>query len=477
MIKIIFLFLIFVSSLFSNQIGDCVPYGDGSKGLIIGSTISVHRTNFNSATNEATNVFTLHTPNYDFWIFKGKTFDSSSGTWYYSTFDIYNNGGPCTPTAPMPLCADNQLYDVNTSTCVSPPVPNTFPSDANASHGAISNGYAPIPKASCNSKSAPDYSTTLGTYHIVGWDLSRKKCLALAFKCNSGFVYDKNRKTCTQPPKTKTIEQNNKNPNDSANKCSGSKWGQTWTYNFCEQCKGNVGIWLPPVGLEGYGLQCNKKYIEYQCTTDYRLKKFEQVSCGNILPKDKTTKKIDLSKLNTTPTKDTNISSLPAKNNTRSITTMLSKQIEQNKALNSKVSTAENQKKLLDGINKLGKKLDSLNKGHLSQDGVKNGVKRALDARDNNLSIPKDANKTGPGGRGLKDARNAIIKQYGIKYDLFGISTCGAPSFSSSITFMNMQVQNPMPVMDNALKAYYPMFKSLFLVVATFLGLLSVFRR
>ncbi len=384
------------------------------------------------------------------------------------------NGTIC-QTPPAPTCLDNQYVDSN-NTCQDIAIPADFPQDANTSHGAYSNGYAPIPQSACDSTSSPDYSTTLGTYHIVGWDYGTQKCVALAFKCNSGFIYDSTLKTCTIPPETKTISPNS-NTNDSANQCTGSQWGQTWTYNFCDKCQGDVGIWLPPVGLEGYGLECNKKYVEYQCTTDYRLKKFEEVSCGNVLPKDKTTKQIDLSNLDTTPTNDTNTSSLSAPDSTQAITTMLSKQIEQNKELNDKVATAEGQNKLLDGINALGDKLDSIKNGQLSQDGVKNGVKEALDDRDNNLSVPSDANETGPGGDGLGAAKNAILSQYGTTYDLFGVTTCGSPSFDPSITFMSMTIENPLPVMDSALSSYYPMFKSFFLIVATFLGLLSVFRR
>jgi hypothetical protein len=416
------------------------------------------------------------------------SYRTGSGNSYTTTIIKYKNGvgSSCVPpnyinsnymcVAPAaPTCLDNQYLDAN-NTCQDISTPADFPQDANASHGGYSNGYAPIPQADCNSQSSPDYTTSLGRYHIVGWDYGAGKCLAFAFKCNSGFIYDSVGNTCVMPPETKDIPPNS-NTNDSANQCSGSKWGQTWTYNFCDQCQGNVGIWLPPVGLEGYGLQCNKKYVEYQCTTDYRLKKFTEVSCGNIIPKDKTTKQIDLNNLDTPLIKDTNTSSLPARDNTLAITSQISKQIELQKALNDKVSTADGQNKLLDGINKLGDKLDSMNNGKLSQDGVKKGVKDALDARDNNLSVPSDANETGPGGNGLADAKNAIIGQYGVRFDLFGVTSCGQPSFSSSITFMSMTVENPLPVMDNSLKSYYPIFKNFFLLVATFLGLLSVFRR
>jgi len=371
-------------------------------------------------------------------------------------------------------------YPEDSATLFGMEIPSGFPqednNDTNNTHGTYVKGTLPIPQSDCNSNSTPDYSTSLGKIHVVGWDSAENKCVAMAFKCNNGFVLDINSNRCIQPPDTLELGHSS-HANDSANFCSGGKWGQTWTYDFCDQCQGSVGIWLPPVGLEGYGLECNKKYVEYQCTTDYRLKKFIEVSCGNILDKDKTNKDLNLSNMDTTPTKDTNVSALPSADSTQAITTQLTKQVELQKDLNKKVSTVEGQNKLLKGINELGKKLDSINKRQLSQDGVKNGVKDALNERDNNLSIPDDANETGPGGDGLKAAKNAIINQYGKRYDLFGVSGCGSPSFDSSITFMGMTVENPLPVMDNSLKSYYPLFKSLFLLIATFLGFISVFRR
>ena len=120
-----------------------------------------------------------------------------------------------------------------------------MPQDANASHGGYSSGYATVPKSACNSVSSPDFSTSLGAFHIVGWDYAVNKCIGLGFKCNSGLIYDSASQICTIPPDTKTIDSNS-NANDSANSCVGNKWGRTWTYNFCSKCTGNLGIWLPP---------------------------------------------------------------------------------------------------------------------------------------------------------------------------------------------------------------------------------------
>ena len=240
-----------------------------------------------------------------------------------------------------------------------------------------------------------------------------------------------------------------------------------------------MGYGYPPIGLDNYGLKCNNKYVEYDCTTDYRLKKFTQVSCGDVLPKDKTTKTLDNSSLTPTPTKDTNVSSLSPSNSTVSVTDKLAKQIEQQKTLIAKVSTSDNQNKILDSLNKLGDKLNQINNGKLSQDGVNKALKNALDSRDNNLSVPSDINGTGtPGGDGISGVKNSILTQYSKRYDLFGVTTCGALSVTNNtITFMQTTIENPLVVMDNSLKPYYDLFKSLFLIVATFLGLVSVFRR
>ena len=387
------------------------------------------------------------------------------------------NSNTCITPTPPPTCTDSQYLDAN-NVCQTIVTPSTMPPDANASHGAYTTGYATVPQSACTSSASPDFSTSLGTFHIVGWDYSVNKCIGLGFKCNSGLVYDSITQTCTAPPDTKTIPTTG-DPNNPADSCVGNKWGQTWTYNFCNECQGSVGVWLPPVGLENYGLECNKKYIEYDCVSDYRLKKFTQVSCGNVLPTDKTTNTLDNSSLNTTPTIDTNISSLPSPNNTTAITNKIAKQIELQKDLNNKVSTADNQNKILDSLDKLNGKLDGINTSKLTQDGVKKGVKDALDDRDNNLSVPSDINDSGtPGGNDISAVKNTILTQYSKRYDLFGITSCGSLSVTdNTITFMQTTIENPLVIMDNSLKPYYDLFKSLFLIVGTFLGLVSVFRR
>jgi len=392
------------------------------------------------------------------------------------TGTISNANNICV-TPPPPTCTDTQYLDSN-NTCQDIPIPPYFPQDANSSHGTYGNGYAPIPQSACDSTSSPDYSTSLGAYSIISWDYAAQKCIASAFQCDSGFIYDSTTKICKKPPDTKNLPTTN-DPTDSANSCNGNRWGLTQNYDFCNMCNASLYIWLPPVGLENYGLECNNKYVEYQCITDYRLKKFTQVSCGDVLQKDKTSNELNASALNPTPTKDTNVSNLSIKDSTTAITNKIAQEIQQQKNLNAKVSTASKQDSMLKQLNKMGTKLDQINEGQLSQNGVKNGVKDALDNRDNNLSVPSDINGTDtPGGNGIAAVKNSITSQYTKRYDLFGVTTCGSLSVTNTtIDFMSTTIKNPLVIMDNSLKGYYPMFKALFLVVATFLGLVSVFRR
>lgn len=272
--------------------------------------------------------------------------------------------------APAITCADNEIFDANTSSCVPFAIPSTFPSDANASHGTLSNGVLPVAKSACNSASSPDMATSLGAYHVVGWDSTTSTCKAMAFKCNNGFVYDSANKTCIAPP-VSLSKSNTKQDNA----CRG-KFVQrlSGTLNFCNQCNFSLGYWRPPLGYDNYNLQCDHSYVEYACNTDYRIKKFIEVSCGDPLPKDKTTKQLDLSKLKSN-VKDTNVSSVSTSNSS-------SNQIETINQLKNVNSSILATNKSLNGLTKIASdsnaKLGSIESKVGSIDGNVKAIKDGL---------------------------------------------------------------------------------------------------
>lgn len=299
--------------------------------------------------------------------------------WYNSKYNIYvcdsglhydSSSDSCINDTPSIICSDNEIYDSNTSLCIPFPIPTTFPIDANASHGSLSNGVLSIPESDCNSASTPDMSTSLGAYHVVGWDTTTSTCKAMAFKCNGGLVYDSANKTCIAPP----TELSKSNANQD-NACSGKFVERlSGTLNFCNQCGFSLGYWRPPLGYEDYNLQCDHSYIEYACSTDYRIKKFVEVSCGDPLPQDMTTKELDLSNLDSN-VKDTNVSSVT---NTDSSSNQI-ETINQLKNINSSILATN---KSLDGLTNIATdsnaKLGSIESKVGSLDGNVKAIKDGL---------------------------------------------------------------------------------------------------
>jgi len=360
-----------------------------------------------------------------------------------------------------PPCTATQYADIN-QTCQDIPNPPNFPTDINSSHGAVSTGYAPIPQASCNSTASPDYQSAIGAYHIVGWDYGLQKCIATAFKCNSGFVYKVDGYNCVIPP-DKLVAPTSSDPTSVDNKCVGNTWVNKTTWDFCSNTSTSLVVWLPPVGLENYGLEYGKKYVEYDCQTDYRLKKFAQVSCGDPLPKDITTKQLDTTSLHTTPTKETNVSALSLKDSTTAITDKLSIQNHKIDLLNNDKSTKSMQGSILTQLNKIGtNQLTSV------------GVSTALNSRDNNNKAKAEDNSSNGNGWGI--AKNSIIGVYSKNYTPFN-TTCGTPTFQGDITFMGTTISDPLKAFDTATKPYFGSIKTFMILTATLLGLLSVFRR
>ena len=204
----------------------------------------------------------------------------------------------CVPL-PAPTCdSDTQFLDSN-NTCQnkSDHIPSDFPNDDT---GFQNTGYPPVAESGCNA--GERYNTDLGVYELLGWDYQAQKCLAVGYKCKSGRTYDADAKTCVIPPD---------NTGFGDNLCVNDNWARKWTHDFCSDCTGDVGIWLPPLGHEESGMECNRAYVEYQCVKDYRIKKYKEVSCGDPLPVDSETHEMDISPLEGSTTNDTNTSSVP----------------------------------------------------------------------------------------------------------------------------------------------------------------------
>ena len=219
--------------------------------------------------------------------------------------DGESNGDDDTPWGDSPpvTCGGNEYLDAN-ATCQSrdDAIPDDFPSDA-TSNGKQSSGTLPITKESCEEKKKTD--TYLGYYQPIAWDYANGKCIAVAFKCTSGRVLNKEKTKCIVPPDNKEF------PTGEDNICPNNNWAKKRTHDFCNLCTGSVGIWYPPIGHKDSGMECNKQYVEYNCVSDFRVKKYQQTSCGTPLPEDTETRDLNITKVTSSITGDSNSSNLP----------------------------------------------------------------------------------------------------------------------------------------------------------------------
>ena len=330
-----------------------------------------------------------------------------------------------------PECSDNEFLNENNE-CVplAVPDPDNFPtSENNATDNATNDGSSsssgsngstsiqnlPTPEDNCIPGTT--FTSSMGVYQIIGWDYATNKCKTAIFRCNSGYIFDESTKSCKLPPDELTTTNDGSNSADSA--CPGGKFAQRWTYNFCDKCRGDIGVWLPPVGLENYGLQCNRKYIEYDCIKDYRIKKFVEVSCGNVPPpEDPVTHEINMDELTDSDVKDTNVSNLPAIDPTKA-----------NTELNSRLDLINDSiaKKLFPEAKATNAKLDSVNSNLKGLQGSVNNAVSALGSIDGKLNGVND---------GLNDVKGSLD---GIKNDDgsgFDVDTLKGSNFGLDDTAM-----------------------------------------
>jgi hypothetical protein len=170
----------------------------------------------------------------------------------------------CIPASP---CSDNEILDVNGS-CVDASIPSDFPSDKG--HQSVQkHDYS---QADC----IPDtvIKTDTSYFKIIGWDDFSKKCVFASFYCNSGLTFDKLTNQCVSPS-DETDGLSDGISQELLDSCQSGKWAKRWTYDYCGQ-----ELCYIPLDVQDYNLQCNRKYLEYDCTSDYRIKYFKSVSCG-----------------------------------------------------------------------------------------------------------------------------------------------------------------------------------------------------
>jgi len=335
---------------------------------------------------------------------------------------VYDDNGLCVSPLPPECTDDEYLDDNNQCQPLVVPDPENFPTtDDNASSGSGasssssgggSNGSTSVtnlPTTQDNCIPGTTFTSSMGVYQIIGWDNATNKCKTAIFRCNSGYVYDESTKSCKLPPDEIDTTNDGSNTADAA--CPGGKFAQRWTYNFCDQCRGDFGVWLPPVGLEGYGLECNRKYIEYDCIKDYRIKKFVEVSCGNVPPpEDPVTHEIDMDELTDSDVKDTNVSNLPAIDPTKA-----------NTELNSRLDLINDSiaKKLFPEAQKTNDHLATI---EMKIDGATVEIQRTnqkLDSVNNNLStIQMKIDGTTAEITKVSDAINSIKNDDGSGFDV-----------------------------------------------------------
>lgn len=203
---------------------------------------------------------------------------------------------------PVPTCNPETEYlnEINECVLLTSGIPLDFP-DNNTSNGVTSIGSVPTTEQGCIDMER--YNSSLGIVEVIGWDYGTQACKVVAFKCNQGRVFEQSTNKCIVPP------DNTSFGSDSG--CVNDNWAMRWTHDFCGDCVGQAGIWLPPLGHEESGMECNKAYLEYQCVKDYRIKKYVEVSCGDPIPIDSETNEINMDNLSPTVTVDQNLSDLP----------------------------------------------------------------------------------------------------------------------------------------------------------------------
>jgi len=201
------------------------------------------------------------------------SFDGCSAS--CSAGEVFKNGVGC--TVPIPTCTDSQYLDKN-NTCQEKTLPTDFP---DSSKKGIT-GIREVNSTSADCVAGTIIDSGIAHAQVIGFDSKNNKCIYATFFCNNGLTWNKVAGTCEIPPDETTVNPNNDDISSAlANACESGKWAKSWTNDYCNQTTCYIGG-----NLQDYNLQCGNKYIEYDCTSDYRLKFFKQVSCGNVAKSD-----------------------------------------------------------------------------------------------------------------------------------------------------------------------------------------------
>ncbi len=265
----------------------------------------------------------------------------------------------------------------NASVCQEPFVsPDGFP-DLNAS-GTPKLRLDDTPPADCIAGKSVHSSIAYAEY--VGFDSVLDKCKIMTFFCNSGLTWNNDLRKCVAPADELTFEIDDSSPltadtisSELASACSSGRWAKSWTYDYCSQSLCYIAL-----DLQDYNLQCNNKYIEYDCTSDYRIKKFMQVSCGDVSEDDYT-----YSTLDGTPTSNTVADTNYTSTTTDVVSRINEGTIKTNNLLEGIGNGITDMKGSLDGIDsKLGNiqgSLDGIDSKLGNIQGSLDGLKTSLD--------------------------------------------------------------------------------------------------
>ena len=327
---------------------------------------------------------------------------------------------------------------------------------------------------------------------VIGFDSKNNKCIYATFFCNNGLTWNKVTGACEIPPDETTVDPNNDDISSAlANACKSGKWAKSWTDDYCGELLCYIGL-----NEQDYNLQCGNKYIEYDCTSDYRLKFFKQVSCGNVAKSDFKEKTLSPSSapVNNLPTSINSDSNNSNINNDVNVTTHLNDDntstTDYSKVVNIINGGLDNVDKSLGSLlsatsitnQKLSEntgKLDSMNGKLDSMNGKLDSMNGKLDSIDNKLSVFDDVKNLISDPSSIGDSINNVVNDgfdtYLNKDYTGGLATSSCPAIKTfsmvfhgkTITILSQKTLDNMP-MD--------IFRSMIIFMFVFSGIIFALR-
>ena len=268
--KILYSLLFIYSSLFAITTGDCIQVGDTVDYRTLGSK---QQDITETTTTDLTSYIGKLKINGLGYIYVFSSDKKSYGNYWNNHYYTYGSLSSCSPAG---ACDEGQV-DIN-GTCQDISLPSNFPTSENK--GIPSIREDDTVEADCIP--GKEFHSGIAYAKIIGWNSAKNKCEIGAFFCNSGLTWDNISMSCKIPDSEAQL-----NPSDDdisqalADSCKSGKWAKKWTYDYCNQ-----PLCYIPLDAQNYNLSCGNKYLEYDCTSDYRIKKFVQVSCGDVAKED-----------------------------------------------------------------------------------------------------------------------------------------------------------------------------------------------